>query len=139
MLIKTWRKTLMFLREVTVYFAAGALLLSILQVTGALESLQHLLTPLTVGLLDLPAQASTAFVMGFVRRDFGAAGLYDLGLSGTQILVALVTITLFVPCIASVLVIMKERGKAFTAFTWLGSVVLAFSVGGVVALLAGLV
>ena len=65
--------------------------------------------------------------MGFVRRDFGAAGLYDLGLGSTEILVALVTITLFVPCIASVLVIMKERGKAFTAFTWVGSVVLAFT------------
>ena len=76
--------------------------------------------------------------MGFVRRDFGAAGLYDLGLSGTQVLVALVTITLFVPCIASVLVIMKERGKAFTAFTWVGSIVLAFTVGGIVATIAGL-
>ena len=47
------------------------------------------------------------------------------------------TITLFVPCIASVLVIMKERGRAFTAFTWFGSVVLAFLVGGIVAKVAG--
>ncbi len=134
---KTYHKSLAFLREVTVYFAAGALLISVLQVTGALQSIQSWLVPLTVGWLDLPADASTAFVMGFVRRDFGAAGLYDLGLTGTQILVALVTITLFVPCIASVLVIMKERGKAFTAFTWFGSVVLAFLVGGIVAKLAG--
>jgi ferrous iron transport protein B len=136
-LTKTSRKTVMFMREVTLYFAAGALLLGILQVTGALQRLQELLTPLTQNWLRLPAEASTAFVMGFVRRDFGAAGLYDLGLSGTEVLVALVTITLFVPCIASVLVIMKERGKAFTAFTWLGSVVLAFVVGGIVAQLAG--
>ena len=75
--------------------------------------------------------------MGFVRRDFGAAGLFDLGLSGTQILVALVTITLFVPCIASVLIIMKERGRLFTAAVWFGSVGLAFFVGGVVARVAG--
>ncbi len=95
--------------------------------------------PLTVGWLELLAEASTAFVMGFVRRDFGAAGLFELGLSGTQVLVALVTITLFVPCIASVLVIMKERGRAFTAFTWFGSVVLAFLVGGIVAKVAGVV
>ena len=136
-LAKTWRKSLVFLREVTVYFAIGALLISILQVTGALREIQTLLVPLTVGWLELPAEASTAFVMGFVRRDFGAAGLFELGLSGTQVLVALVTITLFVPCIASVLVIMKERGRAFTAFTWFGSVVLAFLVGGIVAKVAG--
>jgi ferrous iron transport protein B len=137
-LTKTWHKTLMFLKEVTLYFAAGALLLSILDLTGALAWLQTALTPLTVTWLRLPADAADAFVMGFVRRDFGAAGLYDLHLSSTQILVALVTITLFVPCIASVLVIMKERGRAFTAFAWLGSIGLAFLVGGVVAQIAGL-
>lgn len=136
-LTKTYHKTLMFLREVSLYFVAGALLLSILQATGALGGMQSLMTPLTVGWLGLPAQASNAFVMGFVRRDFGAAGLYDLGLGGTQILVALVTITLFVPCIASVLIIMKERGKGFTAFVWVGSIALAFFVGGVVARIAG--
>ncbi len=137
-LTKTWHKTLMFLKEVTLYFAAGALLLSVLNITGALAWLQTVLAPLTVGWLRLPADAANAFVMGFVRRDFGAAGLYDLHLTGTQILVALVTITLFVPCIASVLVIMKERGRAFTAFAWLGSIGLAFLVGGVVAQVAGL-
>ena len=137
-LTKTWHKTLMFMKEVTLYFAAGALLLSVLNITGALAWLQGVLTPLTVWWLHLPAQASNAFVMGFVRRDFGAAGLYSLHLTSTQILVALVTITLFVPCIASVLVIMKERGKAFTAFAWLGSIGLAFLVGGVVAQIAGL-
>ena len=71
--------------------------------------------------------------MGFVRRDFGAAGLYNLGLTGGSVLVALVTITLFVPCIASVLIIMKERGKGFMVFTWVGSVALAFLAGGIVA------
>ena len=45
---------------------------------GRAPALQGLLAPLTVGWLELPAAASNAFVMGFVRRDFGAAGLYDL-------------------------------------------------------------
>jgi ferrous iron transport protein B len=137
-LTKTFRKTWMFLKEVSIYFVAGALLLSVLEVTGALQALQRLLAPLTVGWLELPAAASNAFVMGFVRRDFGAAGLYELGLGGTEILVALVTITLFVPCIASVLIIMKERGKLFTAAVWFGSVGLAFFVGGLVARMAGM-
>ena len=136
-LVKTYHKTVMFLREVILYFVAGALLLSVLEVTGALAGLQGILSPLTVGWLGLPAEASSAFVMGFVRRDFGATGIYELGLNPAQILVALVTITLFVPCIASVLIIMKERGKAFTAAVWVGSVGLAFLVGGVVARAAG--
>ena len=52
--------------------------------------------------------------MGFFRRDYGAAGLYQLqqagGLDGVQVLVSMVVITLFVPCIANLLVIVKERG-----------------------------
>ncbi len=134
---KTYRKTIMFLREVSLYFVAGSLLLGVLQVTGALTAAQQWLAPLTVGWLRLPKEAATAFIMGFVRRDFGAAGLYGLGLSGADVLVALVTITLFVPCIASVLVITKERGRSFAAFTWVGSIVLAFLIGGILAHVAG--
>ncbi|MCZ7662533.1 MAG: ferrous iron transport protein B [Thermoleophilia bacterium] len=132
-LTKTYHKTVMFIREVSLYFAVGALLLGVLQVSGALVAAQDFVAPLTERWLLLPREAATAFIMGFVRRDFGAAGLYSLGLSGTSVLVALVTITLFVPCIASVLVIMKERGRVFTAFTWAGSLVLAFGVGGILA------
>ena len=132
-LTKTYRKTLSFLREVVVYFAVGALIISALQITGVLTEAQSALAPLTVVWLRLPREAATAFIMGFVRRDFGAAGLYNLGLTGGSVLVALVTITLFVPCLASVLVMAKERGKAFTAFIWFGSIAVAFLVGGIIA------
>ena len=134
---KTWHKTTGFLREVSVYFVAGALILAVLDLTGVLTGAQAVLAPLTVGWLHLPKEAATAFLMGFVRRDFGAAGLYNLGLTGGSVLVALVTITLFVPCIASVLIIMKERGKGFMVFTWVGSVALAFLAGGIVARVVG--
>lgn len=49
--------------------------------------------------------------MGIMRRDFGVAGLYDLPLTPLQT-VAAATMTLFDPCIASLLMVMKERGKA---------------------------
>jgi ferrous iron transport protein B len=71
--------------------------------------------------------------MGFVRRDFGAAGFFTMHLSDPQLLVAMVTITLFVPCIASVMVIYKERGWRYLVGLMVGSVVLAFALGGVVA------
>jgi len=52
--------------------------------------------------------------MGFFRRDYGAAGLFQIqqagGMDTLQILVSLVVITLFVPCVANLLVIIKERG-----------------------------
>ena len=71
--------------------------------------------------------------MGIVRRDFGAAGLNSLPLNQEQILVSMVTLTLFVPCIASIMMIFKERSKTEAVCIWLGSFVLAFLVGGILA------
>jgi ferrous iron transport protein B len=135
---KTANKSYMFIREVTVYFTLGSLLLATLQVAGLLEWIQGALAPLIEGWLGLPAETATAFVMGFVRRDFGAAGLYqgedlNIVLTSMQSLVALITITLFVPCIASVMIILKERGTKYVIGAWGGALITAFLVGGVVA------
>ncbi len=127
---KTVTKVWHFMKEVTVFFVVGALMISTLEVSGVLAWLQTALVPLTVGWLGLPAEASTAFVMGFVRRDFGAAGFFSMSLTAPQLLVSMVTITLFVPCIASVMVIVKERGWGYMAGLFAGSVGLAFLVGG---------
>lgn len=134
---KTWTKTVGFMQEAIPLFALAALLVGAMKVTGALEVVTGWLSPLVVGLLHLPREAATAFIMGLIRRDFGAAGLTDMALAPAQIVVALVVITLFVPCIASVVVIYKERGWKEGTVLWLGSWVLAFAIGGVLARLIG--
>ncbi len=130
---KTSIKTFWFLREATPWFAGGALIVAALQVTGGLALWERALRPLVVGWLQLPSEAATAFVMGLVRRDFGAAGLYDMGLGPAQALVALVVITLFVPCVASLMVMTKEHGVRTASRIWVGTWVVAFAVGGVLA------
>jgi ferrous iron transport protein B len=128
---KTSTKVVMFLADAGPLFAIGALLLSVLEITGGLVAIQEWLVPLTVGWLQLPSEASTAFVMGFVRRDFGAAGLLEMHLTEIQTVIALVTVTLFVPCIATVTMLFKERGTREGAAVWIGCLTIAFAVGGV--------
>ncbi|MFZ5946054.1 MAG: ferrous iron transport protein B [Bacillota bacterium] len=135
---KTFTKSFAFLKEATPLFAIGAFIISIMNLTGLLTAIQNFLAPLTVGWLNLPKEAATAFVMGIVRRDFGAAGLSDLALEPMATIVALVTITLFVPCIAAILVLFKERSKQEAAIMWFGSLFIAFLVGGIVNKLTGL-
>ncbi|SHE67095.1 MULTISPECIES: ferrous iron transport protein B [Caloramator] len=132
---KTWTKTIMFLKEATPLFALGALIITLLEETKIIYKIQDVFKPITESLLRLPKEAANAFIMGIIRRDFGAAGLTELSLTPEQTVVALVTITLFVPCIASIIVIFKERSKKEAALIWLGSFVLAFLVGGVLAFL----
>lgn len=135
---KTATKSSHFLKEATPLFAIGAFIISILQITGALEMLQDWLRPLTVGWLNLPKEAATAFIMGFVRRDFGAAGFASMELTALQKLAGLITITIFVPCIASALVIFKERGKQEGLIIWPAVLVIAFLIGGLTAQLFNL-
>jgi len=129
---KTGAKSYNFLKEAFPLFALGALIISVFQVSGILVFLQDLMAPLTVGWLKLPQEASTAFIMGIVRRDFGAAGLSNMALAPIQTVAALITITLFVPCIASILIIFKERSKIEASLIWGSSWLVAFLVGGIV-------
>ncbi|HEY8346971.1 MAG TPA: ferrous iron transport protein B [Symbiobacteriaceae bacterium] len=129
---KTLLKTKMFITEAGPIFAAGSVLISVMAAWGILDGLQNALAPITVGWLGLPREAANAFIMGFVRRDFGAAGLYSLPLTSHQVMVALTTITLFVPCIASVMMILKERSTREGVLIWATDLVIAIFTGGIV-------
>jgi len=112
-LTKTLARLEWYLKEVVPLFLFGAALMFALDKTGLLAWLIQASQPLITGWLGLPPQASAAFLMGFLRRDFGATGLFVMESQGllnhVQAVVAIVTITLFIPCIASVMMIAKER------------------------------
>ncbi len=132
-LTKMATKSTAFIKEAAPIFALGAMIITTLEVTNVLIYIQEFLSPLTTGILKLPKETANVFIMGLIRRDFGAAGLANMILEPAQLIVALLTITLFVPCIASVIVMFKERGKVEGLLIWLGSWVAAFVVGGIVA------
>jgi ferrous iron transport protein B len=111
---KTWMRLRWYLTEVVPLFILGTFMLFVLDKLRVLPFLQDVTRPVVSGWLGLPPQAARAFLMGFLRRDYGAAGLFQLQQKGLldeiQIVTSLVVITLFVPCIANFLVIVKERG-----------------------------
>jgi ferrous iron transport protein B len=116
---KTWLRVVWYLGEAVPLFLIGTVLLFVLDRTGGLAWLTRAAEPVVQGLLGLPAQASAVFVMGFLRRDYGAAGLFDLARHGqlapVQAVVALTVMTLFVPCVAHLLMIVKEQGVRVAA------------------------
>jgi ferrous iron transport protein B len=132
-IVKTLARLEWYMREVVPMFLLGALLMFLFDRSGALAILIRLAQPLTVGWLGLPASAAPAFVLGFLRRDFGAAGFFALSAAGlldpAQTVVAMVTITLFIPCIASVLVIAREHGWRVALGMFVLIFPLAFLVG----------
>lgn len=127
---KTASKVSGFMKEIFIFFVVGSLIITGLEVTGALEWIINVMRPLVVDWLGLPAQAAQAFVMGFIRRDFGAAGFFTMNLTNAQLLVGMSTITLFVPCIATAMVILKDRGPLYFLGVFGSSLGLAFLLGG---------
>jgi ferrous iron transport protein B len=111
---KTLLRIRWYLSEAVPLFLFGTALLFVLDKAGLLGYVSAAGRPIVTGLLGLPEQASQVFVMGFLRRDYGAAGLFQMAhagqLSATQAVVALTVMTLFVPCVANFLMIVKEQG-----------------------------
>jgi ferrous iron transport protein B len=110
-LIKTYSRMEWYFREILPVFLIASLLIWLGNLTGLFELLVDALQPV-LGWLDLPRESALAFIFGFFRRDYGAAGLYDVhtSMTGAQLVVASVTLTLFVPCVAQFVVMFKERG-----------------------------
>ncbi len=129
---KSMNKTGSFMKEAYPWFIGGSFVVAVMQVTGYLYKIQKLFEPLTVKWLQLPIEAANAFVMGMVRRDFGAAGFANMSLNHPQTLVAMVSMTLFVPCVASVAILLKERSTKEAVAIWFGTWIAAFLVGGIV-------
>ena len=134
-LIKTLVRIEWYLREAVPLFILGTLFLFLLDKLAILNILEKIASPIVVSFLDLPAKATEAFIIGFLRRDYGAAGLFVLQNQGllnpVQAVVSLVTMTLFVPCIANFFMIVKERGVM--AAVWMSVFIFPFAilVGGV--------
>ncbi|MFW9914800.1 MAG: ferrous iron transport protein B [Candidatus Thorarchaeota archaeon] len=144
LLMKTWIRIEWFLAEAIPLFLLGTFLVSIANLVeignkSVLDHIVALAEPIVVGFLGLPEDAAIALILGFLRRDYGVAGLFDMArageLSDTQMVVGSVVLTLFVPCIASFFMIIKEYGPK-VAFGMIAFIIpFAILVGSVLNLL----
>ena len=111
--VKTYSRMHWYFLEVLPLFVLGSVLIWIGKLTG-LFTLALKVMEYPTHWIGLPSAAAEIFLFGFFRRDFGAAGIYGMydsgALNAVQLLVAAVTLTLFMPCIAQFMMTIKERG-----------------------------
>jgi ferrous iron transport protein B len=112
-LTKTYTRMQWYFMEILPLFVLASVLLWLGKITGFFEKMINAMTPVMAS-IGLPKETAVAFIFGFFRRDYGAAGLYELQSKGLmdarQLTVAAVTLTLFIPCVAQFLIMKKERG-----------------------------
>ena len=113
-LLKTAARLEWYVKEAVPLFLIGTLLLFTLDKLNVLPWLTEMAKPVVTGWLGMPPETASIFLLGFLRRDFAATGLFQMQLNGLltpiQVVVSIVVITLFIPCIASLFMLIKERG-----------------------------
>ncbi len=136
---KTWMRVRWYVTEAVPLFLLGTFILFVLDRADLLGVLARWSEPVISGLLGLPRQTAMAFIMGFVRRDYAVVMLREATIAGggplpeltpVQVVVAVVTVVLFVPCVASVFIIIRERGLRVAAAIVGFVIAYAFAAGG---------
>lgn len=135
---KTYTRVEWYFKEILPLFILASVFIWLGRLTGVFDLLVRLLEH-PVQWVGMPREAAPAFLYGFFRRDYGAAGLYDLKaaglLGGVPLVVSVVTLALFVPCVAQFSMTIKERGLK-TGLLMVGFIFpFAFLIGGLVNLL----
>ena len=131
---KTFYRVRDFLLETFPVFSISSIFITILYKYGALVWLENKLSWLVENWLQLPKSFSDVFVMGIIRRDMASLEVLNLSqnLSNTQLFTSVVIISLFVPCINSIVVISKELGWRLAGILWSTSFMVSVIVGGII-------
>jgi ferrous iron transport protein B len=125
-----------YLVEAVPLFALGTVILFVMDRLRLIVVAERLAAPVVTGLLSLPQQVTQTFIMGFLRRDYGAAGLFVLAkdglLTSAQALVSIIAVTLFVPCIAQCFMVVREQGIRIAAIIFVSVTVYAVAFAALV-------
>ena len=114
-----WRKLYFrvkdFLLEAVPMIVLGVLVIALMDMGGILRDLSAFFRPAVTGLLGLPAQTVSVMTLGFLRKDVSIAMLAPFALPPASIVVASVFLSLYLPCLATFLVTVRELGPRDSA------------------------
>jgi ferrous iron transport protein B len=108
---KTWMRVRWFLKEAIPFLILGVAFINILYTVGFMQWLGNALQPIMQGLFGLPGETSIAMVVGFLRKDLAVGMLLTVeGIGVYQLVIAATMLTIYFPCVASFIVLLRELG-----------------------------
>ena len=130
LLKKTFVRIRTFISEAVPYIGIGIVVMNVFEITGLMKAIGELASPIVSGILGLPADAATALILGFLRKDIGIGMFVPLGLTPEQLVMAAVVLAMYFPCVATLTVLMKELGPYDTIRAVVFRLLAAVMVGG---------
>jgi len=107
---KLWGRTRGFLIEAVPIILAAVLVINILFVFGIFDYIAAFTAPVIKGVLGLPEESVTAIIIGLLRKDAALGMLALSAMTAKQMVIGSVVLTMFFPCIATVIVLFRELG-----------------------------
>lgn len=131
LLKKTWSKAYGFLAEAIPFVILGIFIVNLLYMSGVIEILAHIFSPVLTTVLGLPEGAFVALILGILRKDIAIGMLLPLGMTPQQLTVACIILTTYFPCIATFIVMFRELGVGDMLKAAGLMVLVSFSVGAI--------
>ncbi|QHI73361.1 nucleoside recognition domain-containing protein [Aminipila terrae] len=139
LLCQSVRSSISFLVETAVPFAVGNIIVSILYYFGLIHKLCIFTAPVFCNFLKLPAESAAIFILSIIKKDLGAASLLALfsngGFTEPQIFICTVMLTLFVPCLASMIILFKHEKKIICISVWFLCIIMSLILGKILSIL----
>lgn len=128
---KTWMRVRWFLQEAIPFLFLGVLVINILYTVGFVDWLGEVFAPIVEGWFGLPKEATSALLVGFLRKDLAVGMLLPLGMSPMQLVIATTLLTVYFPCVGTFAVMFRELGVRGMIMATAFMAVTALVVGGV--------
>jgi len=136
---RTWYKIKEFTREAILFLIGGSIVLGWIEYFDVGKYINIIFSPILTYFLGLPEQLGSTLVFGFLSKELiivmanqamGVPTLAQLPMSLDQIMIFIIFVTLYFPCLATLVVLWKEFGKktaiAASTFSVLVATISAF-------------
>ena len=136
---QTWFRVAEFIKIAFPLIIVGSLVLKLAEVSGLLEPIAAVLSPVTVVWLGLPAITGITLIFGVLRKELSLVMLAALlgtsnfaqVLTPVQMLVFTLVAMFYIPCIATIAALVKEFGWKKSLFITVFEIGFAIVLGGV--------
>jgi ferrous iron transport protein B len=135
---ETWFRLTEFIKIAFPLIVVGSLAIKAADVSGLLNPAANLLSPITVAWLGLPVVTGVTLIFGVLRKELSLILLATLlapaglqSLTPVQMVVFTLVAMFYIPCVATISVLVREFGRKKALYMTLFEVAFAIILGGV--------
>lgn len=140
---KTWFRMREFVYIALPFIILGSVSITLLEILGAFEFINEVTMPFTTNILKLPPFAIIPLIFGILRKELTLILLAQIAgtsnfagiLTPSQMFTFSLVTMIYIPCIATIAVLVREYGIKYTLFIIVLDILLATLLGAISAYL----